>query len=188
MEMNVRALEDKTFHMMQAKPFAELPDIMEKGEHEGSDVLRVRYDGFQSHDGPRVFAIFLAEDLARIQDKVRFPEPPGIGLPGSDMFFMEGPDGLALYVDTDTQEDLWIGILDEAHDASLEVIHAKSDISRICRLPSPFAGLPRDVDPPAKPGYSKSGFAHVPIETGFDLMKRYAAPDVTPDDPSIPGF
>lgn len=188
MEMNVRALEDKTFHMMQAKPFNALPDILGMKIRNIGSEFRVRYDACLSGGEPKIFAVFFADDLAMIHDRIRFPHPPGIGLPGSDMFFMEGPDGLALYVDTDTQESLWISIMDEAYDAGLEVVQAKSDMSRICRLSTPFSGTRRDVDPPARPGYAQTGFGHVPIETGMDLIKRKARPEASPDDPSIPGF
>lgn len=185
MEMNVRALEDQAFHKMHATPFAHLPGM--EGV-DGGNRLRVRYDGVQKPEGPRIHAVFFADDIAPILDRIPFPHPPGIGLPGTDIFFMEGPDGLALYVDTDTQEDLWINILDEANDAGLEVVQAKSDLAMICRVSSPFDGMSRDVDPPARAGYAMPGLSHVPIETGMDLMKRRARLEGPSDDPSVPGF
>lgn len=181
----MRALADQTFHKMQALPFSMLPGLEDTAE---TNVLRIRYDACMSRGEARVFAVINTDDLAPLLDRIRFPQPPGIGLPGSDMFFMQGPDGLALYIDTDEHEDLWICIMDEANDAGIDVVQAKCDMDMIRRVGGPFEGLPGDVDPPAEAGYAAAGFAHVPIETGFNLLERKRSPEVAPHDPSVPGL
>ncbi len=185
MEMNVRALAEQTFHRLHGLPFGDLPlqrDIPEGG------VLRMRMDAHTDRGEPRVYAVFPVSDLAQLPGGIRLPEPPGIGLPGSDVFFMNGPDGHVLYVDTDRQERLWLEIMDDACDADLELLEVPAELKLICRLPKPFNGLPGDIDPSAVAGFEANGFEHVPMEVGIEMLSNRRGPELSLDDPSIPGF
>lgn len=186
MEPNVRALSDQAFHRMHGLPFADLPGIVESPE--AAAGLRMRYDACMSGGEPRIFALFPAEDLAQIPGGIRLPEPPGIGLPGSDIFFMKTRDGLTLYVDTDRQEKVWIEIMDNACDAGIEIIAPSCDLDMIRRVNLPFDGLSADVDPPGIPAFEAHGFEHVPLEVGIDLLSRTGAPEDMRHDPGIPGL
>lgn len=188
MDMNVRALSDQAFHKVHGLPFADLPGIPATIPSPGyGAMLRMRMDACLEDGEPRVYAVFPAEDLAQLPVASRISGAGSLGLPGSSLFFMRGPDGLAIYVDTDANEKLWVEILDDAYDAGLEVLSADCDMDMIRRLHMPGQSLSGDVDPPAMAAFEARGFAHVPIEVGVDLLRRVAVQEVQPNDPGVPG-
>lgn len=189
MDMNVRALSDQAFHKVHGLPFADLPGIPESIPATGEGtMLRMRMDACLEAGEPRIFAVFPAEDVAHLPVAGRISSEGSLGLPGSSLFFMQGPDGLAIYVDTDANERLWVEILDDAYDAGLEVLSADCDLDMIRRLHMPGQPGSADVDPPALAAFEARGFAHVPIEVGVDLLRRAVAPEAKPNDPGVPGL
>jgi len=179
-------IHDAALHAAHAMPFGALKGSLEHPA--GGGILRMRYDGFSENGEPRVFAVFPLRDLEALRDAIRLPEPPGVGLPGSEVFFMNTGDGPALYVDTDLCEQTWITILDTAADRGIEVLEARGDLMHLCHVPGAFKGVrgvDADVRPPRVPAWDANGFEHLPIEAGIALMGRK---DVGPthDDPGIP--
>ena len=178
-------LAEKILHANHAKPFGELDGA---ASIPLSGILRSRYDARIENGLPQVFAVMPVSDLKQIPQGIRLPEPLGMGLPGSDFFFMRGPDGDALYIDTDRQEKLWIEILDNANDADIRPVEVRGDLYAICRIPRPFQGQDCDVAPPSVAAYEANNFEHIPVEIGIAMLRGKQDPEIGTDDPTIPGF
>lgn len=179
----MKTIQSATLHAAHQLPFAELPGA---GATDRPGIMRVRFDGRTTPDGPQIFAIVPLADLKPISDRLHMPERPGAGLPGSDIFFMQTPDGPSLYFDTDRHERLFIEILDEACDAGLVTVESHGDLRLICRAPSPFRGVDIDVDPPKLAAYEANGFEHLPIEVGYAALPRTILAEAVGHDPELP--
>lgn len=131
----------------------------------GGDVLRIRYDGHTRGGESRIYAVIPVEDLGLIARDIKLPQPPGIGLPGSDLFFMKTTDGLSVYIDTDRREDLFLEILDVAHDMGYR--QAERGLAFFHMPETGFIVTPKQA------AYDANRFENVPVEVGYKQIRQH---------------
>lgn len=130
----------------------------------GGDVLRVRYDGHTRGGESRIYAVIPVDDLGVIARDIKLPQPPGIGLPGSDLFFMKTPDGVCVYIDTDRREDIYMEILDVAHDMGYRQAERGLDFFHM-----DGTGF---VVTPKQAAFDANRFENIPVEVGYKMVRQ----------------
>lgn len=141
----------------------------------GGDVLRIRYDGHTRGGENRIYAVIPITDLDIIARDIKLPQPPGIGLPGSDLFFMKTPDGISVYIDTDRREDVFMEILDVAHDMGYRQAERGLDFFHV-----PDTGY---VVTPKQAAFDANRFENVPVEIGYKMIRQHVAAALTLEPP-----
>lgn len=136
--------------------------------------ILMRYDGMRGPDGPIVYAVILASDIAKLPEDILQSLPmahrddSGRLKASRHAFFMEGPVGLSFYVDTDEHEDFVLMLQDVALDAGLGIEKAVGDLSLLC-------DDAMDLAPPRAPAFHENGLMHVPVSRAMQAIAEHRA-------------
>lgn len=146
--------------------FLPIPLRQEAREGRARNIL-VRFDAMERNDEPVVFAVIGVGDLAKLpEDTLQGLKMLTIGDDGRlrgnpDAFFMRGPNGVSLYVNTDNDG----GVVDRIYDIALEEDMVVEVADGDLRLLSDPDG---EIVAPASPAFG--AFDHVPVRKAIEMI------------------
>ena len=121
-----------------------------------SRSVMIRYDGFHTGQGARIFSVVSLRDMAKLSDDIEDLLPDRSRLDGA-MFFARATQGILCYADTDKLESFIDNMIERAALEDIRVINAVGDL----RLMMNREG---DMAPPSIPAYAALDLEHVPFK------------------------
>lgn len=146
----------------------EIP-AMKRGDFDREANLLVRYDGFQTANGPIILAMVSIQDLAKITEALEDAIPDGALAQGSAFFRHDRRDptrpGGLCYVNTNRHDDFLPSLTRMAGMAGLGVLNSVGDL-RLMMTPD------GTMNPPAIPAFAKLGFETMDITEARGMFAR----------------
>ncbi|MCW3784655.1 hypothetical protein [Defluviimonas salinarum] len=174
-------MQKRTGGLARAHLFpAPIPDRLMGGREA---AVLIRYDGKSSEDEQIVFAVFLVSDLAKLPAG-RLPADEAL-IDGETAFFLETPNGVALYVETDTHSDALLAFRGMAETGEAVLYDSIGDLAHM--------GAPGEIRAPARAAFEVNEFPEVPVHAGLNLLRELrlerSGPEIADEDPAIsPGL
>lgn len=150
------------------------PPPLPEGLTDRAQGVILRYDGLVDRGTPMIFAVASLHDLARLEGSVlegltlvlKAPDGQFRGSPHA--FFREGPEGIALYVDTDRHPDFVAHVGLAARAAGLKAFHCEGDLRHM--QTADF-----DIAPPNHAAFLTNGFRPVPVNEAVAVLAELRA-------------